>query len=108
MRLEPLPGWGRAGATVCNDCTLRQMPADYTGSFPTMALQLPAVEHIGTDAEFCAERRSPGTVVPGPSVTGELSGVGALAYVRHGTDCAPSHADGVCLTVGSPKGGRTA
>lgn len=80
MRLQPKPCWGRADATVCTSCALLQMPADYTGNFPVMDLQLPAVEHIGTDAEFCAERRSSGTHFPDASVSGESSGVRALGY----------------------------
>lgn len=85
MQLAMQPCWGRRDAAICTDCTLLQMPADYTGSFPAMELQLPAVEYIGTDAEFCPNRRSAGTIVPGPSVGTEL---GAVSAVAHSVDCA--------------------
>ena len=51
---------------------------------------------------FCDERRYTGTHSPDRSVTGELSGVGALG---HGANCAPSEPAAPCLTVGAPKGG---
>lgn len=80
MHFEPAPCWGRRGAESCTACTLLQMPADYRGPFPGLALKLPAVQSIGTDAEFCRNRRSAGAVIPGPSVGAEQHGVGAVAH----------------------------
>lgn len=106
MRLTEQPCWGRCDAAICTACTLLQMPADYTGSFPAMELQLPAVEYIpiivkgevvGAE-EFCPNRRSAGMHSPDASVGVDLQGVSAVA---HAVDCAPASGQGEPLDLGN-------
>ena len=98
ITLELSPCWGRRGAEICTGCELLQMPADYSGSFPAMQMLLPAVENIGTDAEFCPNRLSAGMVGPGPSVGVDQKDVGGRA---HPVTVRPAQGVGVSLHVGS-------
>lgn len=106
-----MPCWGRAGATVCNDCALLQMPADYTGSFPLMEMQLPAVEFVpvivageivGTE-EFCRERRSSGTHRPAALGGQDGQGVGGFGHIAN---VRPACSSAKPLDVGPAEGGQ--
>lgn len=99
--LEPIPileqrlCFGRQGDDQCKACTLRVLPSDYTGGFPSLNVIVPDMRvHLlkrpdGTPYTelVCHGRRTASTVVPGPSVGGSDGGVGAHAYrVRQTTE----------------------
>lgn len=94
LPLDDRPCWGRADATICDDCTLLRLPTDTAAGWPELQIILPAVEHIGTDAEFCPNRRSAGMPRAAAACGGCEGSVCAESNVTHGPHGAPPAGQG--------------